>query len=79
MSGCLGGTALALASWLLTCRYFYGALTVDLLVANYSSLAGSLTSMGSGAIIAVVVSLIKPDDYDFTGTRSSESTVACPS
>ena len=66
-----GGTLLALMAWLLTCRYYYGSLSVDLLVANYSSLAGSLTSMGSGAIIAVVVSLFKPDDYDFTGTRAS--------
>lgn len=65
------GTLLALIAWLVTCRYFYGSITVDLLVASYSSLAGSLTSMGSGAIIAVVVSLIKPDNYDFTSTRSS--------
>ncbi|EKM51513.1 uncharacterized protein PHACADRAFT_212160 [Phanerochaete carnosa HHB-10118-sp] len=65
-----GGTFLGLMAWLIVCRYFYGAINTTLLVDNYSSLAGSLTSMGSGAIIAVVVSLIKPDNYDFHATRA---------
>ena len=69
--GCLGGTGLALISWLVTCRYYYGSLNVTNLVSDYSSLAGSTTSLGSGAIISIVLSLIKPDNYDFTGTRSS--------
>lgn len=69
--GSISGTGLALIAWLLTCRYFYGAINVELLVASYSSLAGNLTSLCSGGIIAVVISLIKPDDYDFKGTQSS--------
>ncbi|GJE97151.1 solute symporter family transporter [Phanerochaete sordida] len=64
------GTFLGLLAWLVTCRYYYGAINETLLVENYSSLAGSLTSLGSGAIIAVAVSLWKPDNYDFRGTRS---------
>ena len=70
-AGSLGGTALALMTWLLTCRYYYGTINVQTLVANYSSLAGNATSIGSGAVISVMISLIKPDNYDFSGTRSS--------
>ncbi|KAI5121046.1 hypothetical protein M0805_008622 [Coniferiporia weirii] len=70
LAGSMGGTALALIAWIVTCRYFYGSVNVELLVANYSSLAGNVTSLCSGGIIAFVISIIKPDNYDFTGTRS---------
>ena len=70
-AGSLGGTALALMVWLLTCRYYYGTINIQTLVANYSSLAGNLASSGCGAIISIAVSLMKPDNYDFSGTRSS--------
>lgn len=71
IAGSIGGTSLALIAWILTCRYFYGTVNVTFLVDNYSSLAGSITSICSGALIAFVISMIKPDKYDFTGTRSS--------
>lgn len=70
--GSISGTGLALIAWLITCRYFYGSINVELLVASYSSLAGNLTSLCSGGIIAVIISLLNPDNYDFTGTRSSK-------
>lgn len=77
MTACLAGTVFAIIAWLITCRYYYGSLNVTNLVASYSSLAGSTTSLGSGGIIAVVLSLIKPDNYDFTGTRNSGCSVQC--
>ena len=70
--GSMGGTSLAIMAWLLTCRFYYGIINVETLVNNYSSLAGSVTSLGSGAVIAFVLSMIRPDNYDFTGTQSSE-------
>ena len=69
--GSMGGTGLALIAWLVTCKYYYGAINVTTLSSNYSSLAGSLVSMYGGGLISVVISLIKPDNYDFKGTRSS--------
>ncbi|THH05204.1 hypothetical protein EW145_g4967 [Phellinidium pouzarii] len=70
MGGSMGGTALAIMAWLLVCRFYYGELTVDNLIANYSSLAGNMTSLYSGGILAYVITMIKPDNYDFKGTRS---------
>ena len=72
LAGSLGGSALALIAWLVTCRFFYGAINVTNLASNYSSLAGNLVSMYGGGLICVVISLIKPDNYDFTGTRNSK-------
>lgn len=71
LGGSIGGTVLALLAWLITCRYYYGEINVEFLVASYSSLAGNLTSLCAGGIIAVVITLLKPDSYDFSGTRSS--------
>ncbi|KAL5512651.1 hypothetical protein ACEPAG_2917 [Sanghuangporus baumii] len=68
--GSIGGTALAIMAWLVTCRYYYGVINIQTLVASYSSLAGNATSIGGGAIITVALSLMKPDNYDFRGTRS---------
>ncbi|KAL5501336.1 hypothetical protein ACEPAH_8596 [Sanghuangporus vaninii] len=68
--GCMTGTALGIMTWFITCRYFYGEINIQTLVAKYSALAGSLASLGSGAIISVGLSLIKPDNYNFRGTRS---------
>jgi len=68
--GSMGGTALAIMAWIITCRYFYGTVNVANLISSYSSLAGNTVSLCTGGIIAVVISLIKPDNYDFTGTRN---------
>ena len=71
--GSMGGTALAIMAWLITCRFYYGAVNVDNLISNYSSLAGNTVSLCSGGLIAVIVSLINPDNYDFKGTKNSTS------
>ncbi|KAH8118812.1 solute symporter family transporter [Phellopilus nigrolimitatus] len=69
MSGSIGGTALGIMAWIIVCRYKYGMIGVDNLMSQYSSLAGNVTSLYSGGIIAYVISMIKPDSYDFKGTR----------
>lgn len=69
--GSMGGTALAILAWIITCRYFYGTVNVANLISSYSSLAGNTVSLCTGGIIAVIISLMKPDNYDFTGTRNS--------
>lgn len=69
--GSIGGTSLAIMSWLLVSRYYYGSLTLENLSSSYSSLTGSMVSLFGGGLITVVISLIKPDNYDFSDTRKS--------
>lgn len=69
--GPLAGSSLGLMAWLVTCRFYYGSLTTTNLAASYSSLAGSMVSLGMGALLSVFISLAKPDSYDFSGTRGS--------
>lgn len=73
LAGSMGGTALAIMAWLLTGRYYYGSVNVDNLISSYSCLAGNMVSLCTGGIIAAVISLIKPDNYDFKGTKNSQS------
>lgn len=74
----MGGTTLALMAWLVTCRYYHGIINTQTLVASYSPLAGNATSLSGSAVIAVVLSLIKPDNCDFRGTRSSKDRSPLP-
>lgn len=72
MIGSMGGSVLAIIAWIITCRFYYGAVNVTNLVSNYSSLAGNLVSLWLGGLLCVVITLIKPDDYDFKGTKNSK-------
>lgn len=72
MGGSIGGTSLAIMAWLITCRYFYGVINTTTLSSNYSSLAGSTVSLFGGGLLSVVITLFKPDNYDFKDTRASE-------
>ena len=71
MVGSIGGSALALMSWLITCRFVYGTINTTNLASNFASLSGNLVSMYGGGLICVIISLLWPDDYDFKGTRNS--------
>lgn len=70
-AGSIGGTGLAIMSWLLVSHYYYGSLSLKNLSSSYSSLTGSMVSLFGGGLITVVISLVKPDNYDFSGTRNS--------
>lgn len=75
MGGSIGGTLVAIMAWLIVCRFKYGEINVNNLISNFSSLAGNMTSLYSGGLIALVITLIKPDNYDFKGTRNSEESL----
>jgi len=70
ISGALGGLAAGIIAWLVEAKVLYGELTVATTGMNYPTLAGNLAAVMTGLIISVVVSLIKPDDFDWEITRS---------
>jgi hypothetical protein len=70
ISGAVGGLACGLTAWLVTAQAYYGELTIATTGANYPTLAGNLAAVLMGCLITVVVSLVKPDNFDWEITRS---------
>jgi urea-proton symporter len=70
ISGALCGLAAGLTAWLVTAQTYYGALTLETTNAEYSTLAGNLAAISVGGIVSTVVTLIKPDDFDWEITRA---------
>ena len=70
VAGALSGLAAGLTAWLLEAKVYYGELTLTTTGSNYATLAGNLAAIMTGLIVSVVVSLIKPDDYDWSNTRA---------
>jgi hypothetical protein len=70
IAGAVSGLAAGLTAWLAEAKVHYGELTLASTGANYSTLAGNLAAIMTGLIVSVVVSLIKPDNYDWSTTRA---------
>lgn len=70
ISGCLSGLAAGLIAWLTTAYHYYGEVTVATTGTEYATLAGNLAAIMTGLIVTSVVSLIKPDDFDWEITRA---------
>ncbi|KAI0254582.1 urea transporter [Lactifluus subvellereus] len=73
--GCLGGSlagfVAGIVAWLVTTSALNGGvINVTTSGGDYEMLAGNLASIGVGGIIAVVSSLIWPEDFDFESTRA---------
>lgn len=73
--GCIGGACLGfccgLIAWLVTTATLNSKMiNVTTSGGNYEMLAGNLASIGVGAIVSVVSSLIWPDDFNFDITRA---------
>jgi hypothetical protein len=75
ISGCLGGLAAGLTAWLTTAKHYYGEITVETTGLSYPTLAGNLASIMTGLIVTVVISLIKPDNFDWEVTRAINAIV----
>ncbi|VEU21990.1 DEKNAAC102975 [Brettanomyces naardenensis] len=69
IAGPLGGGLLALIVWLVTAKTYMGEITVDTLIDQWVSFAGSATALFFGGIIAVVSSWIKPQNFNWNITR----------
>lgn len=70
IAGALSGLAAGLIAWLVTAKQYFGTLTVDSTGQEYSTLAGNLAAIMTGLIVTVVVSLIKPQNFDWAITRA---------
>ncbi|KAF2671558.1 solute symporter family transporter [Microthyrium microscopicum] len=70
IAGAVGGLIAGIAAWLIEAKVYYGELTVSSTGQNYPTLAGNLAAVMTGLILTVVVSLIKPDNFDWEITRN---------
>ncbi|KAI0281759.1 urea transporter [Russula aff. rugulosa BPL654] len=81
--GCIGGSIIGffagLIAWLVTTSSLNGGVVnVTTSGGDYEMLAGNLASIGVGGIVAVAVSLIWPEDFDFESTRVLNIEAAAP-
>ena len=63
ISGALGGLLLGIMSWTASSHIIFGSVTVVTLRKDYPVVIGNLVSIFSSGLIAVVVSLLKPQRY----------------
>lgn len=70
IAGALSGLIAGLTAWLAESKVYYGEITLASTGSNYATLAGNLAAVMTGLIVSVVVSLIKPDNYDWSTTRA---------
>ncbi|KAF7973621.1 hypothetical protein HWV62_14802 [Athelia sp. TMB] len=76
ISGAIAGFFAGIIAWLVTTSTLNGGvINVTTSGGDYEMLAGNLASIGVGAIIATVSSLIRPDNYDFASTRAINAPV----
>ncbi|CAG8561758.1 14736_t:CDS:2 [Funneliformis caledonium] len=70
ISAALIGVVCGITAWLVTAKSLYQEITIKSTGENYPMLAGNLVSLITSGIIATVVSLFKPDNFDFEVTRT---------
>ena len=67
--GAVSGLISGLVCWLVIAQAKYGEITVATLGENYPMLGGNLCAIFISAIVCAIISLIKPQDYDWQTTR----------
>ncbi|WIA11581.1 hypothetical protein OEZ85_011686 [Tetradesmus obliquus] len=65
ISGAISGLVGAVITWCATAKGLTGAVTIDTLGGDFPMLAGNVVAIGLSAIVCIVVSFIKPQDYDW--------------
>jgi SSS family transporter len=70
ISAALIGVISGLTAWLVAAKSLHGEITIKSTGENYPMLAGNLVSLIVSGLVATVVSLIKPDNFDFEVTRT---------
>lgn len=68
--GVIGGLVMGMVGWLVTAVTTLGSITTTTLTDSKVILAGSLSALGTGALVSIVLSLIKPASFDFELTRA---------
>jgi len=70
ISGAIAGLAAGLTAWLVEAKVHFGEISIASTGAEYSTLAGNLAAIMTGLIVTTVVSLIKPQNFDWSITRA---------
>lgn len=70
ISGAISGLVAGLIAWLITAYQYFGEISVASTGEEYSTLAGNLAAIMTGLIVTVVISLIKPQNFDWEITRA---------
>lgn len=65
VSGAIGGLIAAIITWLAVAKSMTGVLTIDSLGGDFPMLAGNVVAIGFSGLLCVVISLIKPQNYDW--------------
>jgi Na+/proline symporter len=65
IAGAISGLVGAVITWCATAKGLTGAVTIDTLGGDFPMLAGNVVAIGLSAIVCIVVSYIKPQDYDW--------------
>ncbi|BGP52573.1 hypothetical protein JCM8202v2_000128 [Rhodotorula sphaerocarpa] len=68
--GTLFGTACSLIGWLYGCKRIYGELSITNLALPYSAISGSAPGLVMSGLMSGLITLIKPDNYDWKATRA---------
>lgn len=68
--GVIGGLVMGMVAWLVTAANTLDTVSITTLTDSKVILSGSLSALGAGAIISIVLSLIKPASFDFELTRA---------
>ncbi|CAL1697446.1 unnamed protein product [Somion occarium] len=68
-SGCITGAILGMLAWMIGCWKIYGVINIANLAKPYSAVCSGLTGLLFSGTLTVLVSLAKPANYDFKGTR----------
>lgn len=68
--GVIGGLVMGMVGWHVTAVTTLGSITTTTLTDSKVILAGSLSALGTGAIVSIGLSLIKPASFDFELTRA---------
>jgi urea-proton symporter len=63
--GAIGGLVLGVGFWLLTAYLMTGDVSVASTAKDLPMLIGNLASIGSSGFILLVMSLLRPDSYDW--------------
>lgn len=70
ISGAVFGLVAGVIAWLVVAYQYYGEITITSTGTEYATLAGNLAAIMTGLIVTVVVSLVKPQNFDWEITRS---------
>ena len=73
IAGPVSGLVAGIVAWLVTAQQYFGELTIASTGHEYSTLAGNMAAIFTGLIVTVVVSLIKPQNFDWAITRGINS------